>query len=177
MKKQTLNEQLSYIKNMMGLNEDKSKLIACDRCGEMLTAPVFIKGKPYGWSCAIDVRKEMGLGLDRKDKESGHWVEVDSFEITEGSTENRSFYAKLKFTNKLNEPKVITLEFRTTLGGDIIAQLGYSNKKCAIYSKDDNKIYINIDPKSYMEKIKLNNGKLGDARLPLNMVKIFGNIT
>jgi hypothetical protein len=38
-------------------------------------------------------------------------------------------------------------------------------------------MYINIDPKSYMEKIKLNNGKLGDARLPLNMVKIFGNIT
>ena len=176
MKKQTLNEQLSYIKNMMGLNEDKSKLIACDRCGEMLTAPVFINGKPYGWSCAIDVRKEMGLGLDRKEKQRGKWVEVDSFEIIENTTEDKVFKAKVNFTNMLNEPKTLTLQFATTLGGDVRARFG-SNHTCAIYSKNNDKMYINIDPKSYMEKIKLNNGKLGDARLPLNMVKIFGNIT
>jgi hypothetical protein len=175
MKKQTLKEQVSHIKSMMGLNEDRNKVITCDRCGEILTAPVFINGKPYGWSCAIDVKKEMGLGLDKKEKQSGKWVEVDSFEIIENTTEDKVFVAKVNFTNMLNEPKKLTLQFATTLGGDVRARFG-SNRTCAIYSKNDDKMYININPKSYMEDFKLSNGKLGAPILRSNMIKIFGDI-
>lgn len=47
-------------------------MCTCARCGELLTAPTFHQGKPYGYTCY-----EVVTGLKAK-KSKEKWIEVDT---------------------------------------------------------------------------------------------------
>jgi hypothetical protein len=47
--------------------------IACHRCGEIITAPYFHEGKPYGYSCIKIVNPSV-----KKKQVKEHWVKADT---------------------------------------------------------------------------------------------------
>ena len=47
--------------------------IQCHRCGEVITAPYFHEGKPYGYSCIKVVNPTV-----KKNKHKEHWVKADT---------------------------------------------------------------------------------------------------
>jgi uncharacterized UPF0160 family protein len=49
-------------------------MINCALCGEFLTSPVFVKGKPYGFTCAGKVNWD-GVRY----RLHGKWVKAESF--------------------------------------------------------------------------------------------------
>lgn len=50
--------------------------IVCHRCGEIITAPYFHDGKPYGYSCIKIVNPSA-----KKNKYKEHWVIADSHNL------------------------------------------------------------------------------------------------
>lgn len=59
-------------------------MINCALCGEILTRPIFIQGKPYGFTCAAKVNWN-GVHY----KLPGKWVKAESF--TKNDINDRAF--------------------------------------------------------------------------------------
>jgi hypothetical protein len=118
---------------------------SCHCCGTRLTAPVYINGLPYGWSCAKKVSKTSFL------KTSGVFVLAESFDVVGGEISQGWFTANVSFSLNGN-PCKLSLDFRTTLAGNCFSVVADAKKKgniFAIYDKSNNCVYINIEPRFY----------------------------
>ena len=69
-------------------------MICCARCFESLTAPIFIGGKPYGYTCASIIQPGI-----RKPKVKQEYVLADSFE-EEVRNEHKSIF-RAKYNGKV----------------------------------------------------------------------------
>jgi hypothetical protein len=99
----------------------------CHRCGELITAPYFHNGKPYGYSCIRLVNPSV-----KKVKDCSNWVAADSNNF---NPDKKKQLVSALINNKRFSALVIT---DTTTGKHI------SLDRHAVVDSETGTVYINL---------------------------------
>lgn len=100
--------------------------IVCHRCGEVITAPYFHEGKPYGYSCIKIVNPTV-----KKNKRKEHWVIADSHNYnpaggkhlvvaTSGATKRKSYVVTDLHTSAL---VALDTQYMRIIGSNVLINL------------------------------------------------------